>query len=91
MAVDITPSLPKFDPKKVYLVKGKTMNDIMATLKTYRPRVVTGGGLKIDSQSEDGTYLSLISAGVNLANIHELNLAVCVNNVSVTHTFLITR
>lgn len=74
------PALPQFENKKIYLVKGETLNNMVNRINFYRPRATTGGGLKIDSQSDQGTFFSAVST---------IQLTVCVNGVPVTKTFLL--
>jgi hypothetical protein len=56
-------SLPTFDPKKIYFVRGSTGQIIVTALKTNRPCCVTGGGLGIDSQGDQGIFLRGTDAG----------------------------
>jgi hypothetical protein len=83
MADQIGPSLPQFDAKKVYLVSGKSLNDMLQQIKSERIRIVQGGGIKIVSQSDQGTFLAA-SGGT-------IELAVCVNGVSQTLKFLLAE
>ena len=55
----VGPNLPVFQPDKVYLLSGKTLNQIMKAIKRNTPKIVTGGGLKIDHIGDDGTYLNV--------------------------------
>lgn len=82
MAESSAPSLPQFDPKKVYLVRGDSLNKIVDAEKMYRPRTVQGGGLKIVSQSDQGTFLALDTSNT-------LDLVVCINGVATTKTFYV--
>jgi len=56
---DVGPNLPVFQPDKTYWLSGKTLNQIMKAIKRNTPKVVTGGGLKIDHRGDDGTYLNI--------------------------------
>lgn len=51
--------LPTFDPKKIYLLRGASLNSIIDTIHANRVRVVQGGGLKIVSQSDQGKFLAV--------------------------------
>jgi hypothetical protein len=73
--------LPSFDNKKVYLVKGDSLNRIIALAKSNQVRVATGSGLAILAQNEQGKYLGT-SGGT-------IDLQVCINGVAVTKTFLL--
>lgn len=81
MAESATPSLPQFDPKKVYLVRGDSLNKIVDTAKMYRPRIVQDGGLKVVSQSDQGTFLA--------TDLKTLDLVVCIDGVATTKTFYV--
>lgn len=59
MPESAAPSLPQFDNKKVYLVTGASLNAIIAAIKANRIKVVQGGGLKIVSISDQGTFLAV--------------------------------
>lgn len=71
----------QFDANKVYLVRGDTLNSIVAAEKKNQPKVVTGGGLTIVSQSDEGTFLSL--------DLKTLDLVVCIDGVATTKTFYV--
>jgi hypothetical protein len=75
------PNLPQFDDKKVYLVAGKSLNAIIQAVQANRPKAVQDGGLKIVSQSDQGTFLAA-SGGT-------IELTVCINGSPVTKKFLL--
>ncbi len=88
----MTDSFPVFENGKNYILTGATLNSIVRGIKV--PKVVTGGGLKIVEEREHEVFLALDPAGLNavLSSVFgTLNLSVCVNNVSTSHTFVITR
>lgn len=85
-------ALPDFDPKKFYLVSGKTLNEFKKVIRRDRPDVVTGTAIKVASQNDDGTYLSVIlPAGLSNVSgtVGTLNINVCINNVATPVRFLV--
>jgi len=55
----VGPNLPKFVATKKYVLSGKTLNQIMDAIKMNTPRITQGGGLKIDTRNEEGTFMSV--------------------------------
>lgn len=49
--------LPDFKPGKCYGLRGGTLNNILAVLRTNRPRGTEGGGVTVDVEA-DGSYVS---------------------------------
>ncbi len=52
-------NLPTFDNGKTYLLTGETLNLIVAAIRANRVQVVTGGGLKIAAQTDEGAFLAI--------------------------------
>ncbi len=51
--------LPEFDqPQKVYFLKGKTLNTMLLHIRTNRPCGTAEGGVMVDAETNDGTFLS---------------------------------
>lgn len=73
--------LPSFDSGKTYLVKGKTLNQFVKLIKRNRPKTVTGGGIKVSQETQDGTFLAI--------DAQELVLSVCINGVATSKTFYV--
>ena len=53
---------PRYEPNKLYVLKGRTLNDIWAAIRAGRP--VTGVGTNI-TQRPNGTMVNLNSASSN--------------------------
>lgn len=75
--------LPAFDPKKTYLVRGDTLNRFATLIKRNKPKAVTGGGVRVAQESQDGTFFAI--------DADELKLAVCISGVSTTKTFYVKK
>jgi hypothetical protein len=78
----VGPALPQFEDKKIYLVRGKSLNDMEAAIRSGRAKVVIGGGLEVASTNDQGTYLRIASANT-------LALGVCINGSLQTKTFVV--
>ena len=63
----IGPNLPSFDDGKNYILKGSSLNAIVAAIKCNRVKVVEGGGLKVVEITEDGTFLAVDGINCNTA------------------------
>ncbi len=84
-------SFPVFESGQTYLLKGETLNSIVKSIKTVK--VVTGGGLKIVSETDHEIFLALDPGGLNAAlntvfGFGTLNLDVCIGGQPTSRVFL---